>query len=316
MAGPQLSPRFYYTFGPHEPAYTLASGESIELVCPDSDNELSDGRLLTAQEREKVTPPMLEANPMAGPIFVQGAEPGDHLAVTIEKITLDRRRGQTLIKPGHGLIGQELLEVNAADDPMPQRLLEWDIDVQRGTATLENGFGSRAVVLLLKPFVGCIGVCPAQGERVSAMFSGQHGGNMDLPLTAQGTTIYLPVHEPGGLLMLGDLHAAQGHGEIVGGAIETSGRVTLKVSLVKGKPIEAPRFEDARVIAAAGCDNDLRTAIRRAYAHLLTMVVERSGLNRWDAYMLISQCGSLVVGGLLEGPFTVAACLSRDLLDG
>lgn len=310
-----LSPRFHYTFGPHEPAVTLRSGQSIELICPDSDNRLSNDRVLSDEQRYPPdAPPWSHGNPVAGPIAIEGAQPGDQLAVTIDRIVLDRADGQTLIARDHGLVPALLLEPPDGRDTMPRRLYRWRLDHDRGIAQLENPIGDRAVSIPIRPFVGCIGVCPAQGQSLHTLYSGAHGGNMDLPLIAAGTTVHFPVFYPGGLLMLGDLHAAQGHGEIIGGGIETSGRVRCTVRLVKDQPLDAIRFDTPYLIAATGHDGDLRAATQQAYAHLLSFVIDRTGLNRWDAYHLISQTGSLMVGGLLTPPFTVAACIEHRAL--
>jgi acetamidase/formamidase len=114
--------------------------------------------------------------------------------------------------------------------------------------------------------------------------------------------------------MLGDIHAAQGHGEIIGGAIETSGTIDCTITLIKRNPLCAPRFADDTQLAAVGLADDLRDAVARAYAHLLDWIVAEYQLNRWDAYNLISQRGSIVIGNLGLPPYPVAACIEREHL--
>lgn len=302
-----FSPRFHYTFEPHTPTLTIASGTRLGIICPDSDNALSDGTLLPTERRQSGEG-VFQGNPCAGPMFVEGADVGDCLEVTIHAIELDRGFGQTGLAPNHGLLSAETL-----GSTPPSHLYRWAIDPKSGLASVSNPLGIRPIAVALRPFIGCIGVCPAQGS-VSALMSGVHGGNMDIPLSAPSSKVLLPVFRPGGLLMLGDLHAAQGHGEIIGGGIETSGKVDCTLTVIKDRPIATPRFINDTSVATVGLDDDLRTAIARAYGHLLDWIVADYPLNRWDAYNLISQSGSIVIGNLGLPPYPVAACIERACL--
>ncbi len=313
-----FSPRFHYTFAPHAPQLTIDPGTSLCIICPDSDNMLGDGTLLPPERRERLTgAPRIEGNPCAGPIFIKGAKAGDCIEVKIESIELDRHFGQTGLAPAHGLLTQEqLLGTSSASSgrTVPRHLYRWKIDAAAGFASLDNALGDLPVCVPLNPFVGCIGTCPCTGHEASTLVSGCHGGNIDLPLSGAGSTVLLPVFQDGGQLMLGDLHAAQGHGEIIGGAIETSGRVNCTISLLRHTSIPAPRFRNATMIAAVGLHADLRTAIAQAYAHLLEWMVTEYALNRWDAYNLISQAGSIVIGNLALPPYPVAARILLALI--
>src|SRR5690606_29569524 len=124
--------------------------------------------------------------PVAGPVAIEGAQPGDMLAVTIDRIVLDRADGQTLIDRDHGVVPARLLEPPDGSDPVPRRLYRWRLDHDRGIARLENPIGAHEVTVPIRPFIGCIGVCPAYGSSVHTLYSGAHGGNMDLPLTTSG----------------------------------------------------------------------------------------------------------------------------------
>jgi acetamidase/formamidase len=312
-----FSPRFHYTFGPHEPATLARSGADLVVICPDSDNELSDGTLLRVDQRAQ-GPGLFEGNPMAGPIQVENAQPGDVIGVEIQRIELDRATGQTGLAPGHGLLPVHLASRPGKDGPAPQipRLLyRWSIDAQCGMAELINPIGDKPVRVKLDPFIGCIGVCPKWGQSISTLFAGTFGGNMDVPAIKPGATLYLPVYQPGGLLMMGDIHAAQGHGEIIGGAIETSGRIHVRIHLHKHWSIESPRVRDAHRLYAIASDGDLRTAIQHAYAGLLDWLGEDEfGLHRFDAFNLVSQTGGVLIGNLVTSPYSVAAYVPVDAL--
>ncbi len=310
---PFLSQRFHYTFGPHAPTLRIAPGATLRVICPDSDNELGDGQLLRPDQRQRFEGGALfEGNPMAGPIFVEGAEPGDSLHVRIERIHLDRATGQTGLAPGHGLLPSHLLVPpggRSEPAPVPRHLYRWQIDQADGVAKLLNPLGDRPIVVDLNPFVGCIGVCPRWGQSVSTLYSGSHGGNMDIPLLRAGATIELPVFHEGGLLMMGDVHAAQGEGEIIGGAIETSGQIDCRITLEKQTKLKAPRVRDVLQLAAIGIDGDVRGAIQNAYAHLVDWLARDYGLNRFDAYHLVSQTAGVMLGGLTIAPYAAAACI-------
>lgn len=306
-----LSPRFHYTFGPHEPTLTIDPGDRLAIVCPDSDNAFADGSLLTPDQKQRPTDaPYFDGNPMAGPIYVRGAVAGDSLAVRIDRIELDRDYGQTGLAHGHGVLPPHLL----TGGEVPRHLYRWRLDRAGGVATMENPLGPRAHRVPLRPFVGCIGTCPRWGQSVSTLEKGQHGGNMDLPLTVAGSVVRLPVQCDGALLMMGDVHAAQGHGEIIGGGIETSGVVHCTIDLIKARPTPSPRFEDDECLAATGVGGDVLTAIQQAYAHLIDWVTGDFGLNRWDAFNVISQCGSITLGNLSGAPIVVAASVPKSAI--
>lgn len=316
-----LSPRFWYTFGPHLPAITVVSGSELNVICPDSDNRMSDGTLLRDDQRQSAADGAFAGNPMAGPIAVEGAESGDTIAVEILDITLDRADGQTGLTPGHGLLPMHALAPPSVDGPagagIPSHLYRWSIDAVEGVARLRNPLGDWPITVPLDPFVGCIGVCPRWGQSISTLFAGSFGGNMDVPAVRPGATLYLPVWREGGLLMMGDIHAAQGHGEIIGGAIETSGAIHCRVTLIKDRAttIDLPRVHDGKQLLTIASDGDLRAAVQQAYAQLIDWLAsDEFGLNRFDAYNLVSQTGSTILGNLVTTPYTVAASVPLDVL--
>ena len=199
-AAPEFfSPQFHYTFGSHEPLIRIESGDSFCVICPDSDNKLADDTVLPKERRQDGSGnDLFEGNPVSGPIFVQGAECGDVLAINIHDIELDRASGQTLLAPGHGLLSSDELlqpdeffsaERGRNDEPVPQHMYEWSIDPIRQTATIKNPLGDQPIIVPLRPMVGTIGVCPPWGQSLSTLLADVHGGNMDLPILGSGTTI-------------------------------------------------------------------------------------------------------------------------------
>jgi acetamidase/formamidase len=162
--------------------------------------------------------------------------------------------------------------------------------------------------------IGSIGVCPPWGQSISSLYAGDFGGNMDLPLVRPGATLFLPAFCPGGHVLVGDIHAAQGAGEIVGGGIETSGIVTLSLGSLRDRPMSSPRMIVDGHLFSVATHGDLRAAVSTGYSHLLDWIVTEGALNRWDAHQLISQVGRLEIGGLSSTSSTVAAGIAIDLL--
>lgn len=313
--------RFSYVYGHPTPSVELAPGETVVVACPDSDNFCADGtplppeRLVGPTVGAGVASPAFAGNPVAGPIAVVDAHAGDTLAVRVDAIRLDRATGRTLLAPGHGLIPSWMLTDDPAGPTVPRHMYVWSIDPTAGVARLANPLGRPDDVQApLRPFLGCIGVCPPNGQLISTLYAGSHGGNMDLPIFAPGAVALLPVFTDRAGLALGDVHAAQGHGEIVGGGIETSAEVTFSVRVQPGDGLAFVRAIDATRLYAVASDGDLRQAVQHANANLLRWLDRWLGLNRFDAYQLLSQCGELILGNCVTSPYTAAAALSLDAL--
>ncbi|MEZ6191074.1 MAG: acetamidase/formamidase family protein [Phycisphaerales bacterium] len=315
-----ISSRFHYSFAAHRPTLKVRPGTSLRVTCPDCDNALADGALLPAEQRLIDAPGTLEGNPLAGPIYLEGAEPGDTLSVRIDAIELDRELGLTLLAPRHGLLDDcqvsspESDKESAQPRDTPRHMYRWSIDTKAGTATITNPLGGERISVPLNPFIGSIGVSPPHDGRITSLHCGASGGNYDLPIIKPGVTMYLPVNHPGALLLMGDLHAAQGHGEAIGGGIETSGKILCTLGVMKGVAITHCRVRDATTLWAIGMHDDLRLAIRDAYAELLDWVAPTGTAYRYDMYNLLSQAAQVVVGNLNEAPYPAAAGIAIDCL--
>lgn len=311
-----VSREFHYTFGPHAPTLRVSPGMALRVVCPDCDNELGDGRKVTPADPRGGASAVFPGNPVAGPIWVEGASAGDAVAVRIERVVPDRVRGLTLLSWGHGLLTPDMLVSSdeRAREVIPTHLYEWKIDVESARAELTNPLGTDPVRVSLNPFVGCIGTCPRWGQQVSTLLAGDFGGNMDLRAVAPGATLYLPAHCDGALLCMGDIHAAQGDGEMIGGAIETSGTIDCTIHLVKGANLPTPRLRDAGMLGVIATAGDLRWAIQRGSAELVRWLSRELGMNRFDAYVLVSQSARIQIGGLGPPPNAVLTSVPFEVL--
>lgn len=242
-------------------------------------------------------------NPIAGPIAVAGAEPGDALAVHVEDIRLGAVApyAVTMVVPGvGGLCGGGAPAFRADTRICP---IEGD--------TVRFPIGRGELRLPARPMIGTIGTAPAREALESLKFGPEHCGNVDCPDLTVGSTILLPVNVPGGLLSLGDVHAAMGDGEITGIALETSADVVLRVDLVKAKDspyVGCPQLETADIVGSIGCHfgQALDTNVRAGFADLVERLRRRYGLDVTEAYELLGAAGGVRVHQSVEGGWSAA----------
>lgn len=314
----RLTPQtYYYTFGPNEPALTIRPGDVVVAKTRDARGYDQDMELLPEElkQRSDVTQ-YRESNPLVGPIYVEGAEPGDILAVQIKRIQLNRDYAWSRHIAHFGSLtgetpGRELL----LNEPIPEDLFDWQLDLERNVANLElkrSQLGS--VEIPLHPFLGSIGVAPRFGRIEMSLTPGEYGGNMDCVETKQGTTLYLPVWVRGGYLAFGDVHAAQGDGEICGVALETTAEVELQVYVLKDVSADWPRMEDAEHIMTAGSGRPLMECVRVAQVELVKWLVNGYGFDRWEAWQLNSQVGTMRIGNIVDPSYTVVAKFPKRYL--
>src|SRR6202790_4047150 len=175
-------------------------------------------------------------NPLTGPFYIEGAEPGDTLAVKILDLEVDGDQGVGAFAPGFGALN-ETNYTPMLHPPLPERVWFYPIDHAANTATFKALDSDFSVKIPMHPFFGCIGVAPANGEARSSVVPAEFGGNMDSPEASAGNTVYFPVNVKGGLLYIGDGHAAMGAGAGTGSAIEVPLRARGQLCLIKGRTI-------------------------------------------------------------------------------
>ena len=235
-----------------------------------------------------------------GPIFVNGAQPGDMIEIRIRSIDLRLPIAGQGFSPGRGLLPE--------DFPTAKDRVLW-IDLKNKTTEYAPG-----VVVRLRPFWGVIGVAPPLSMgRVGSGPPSTFGGNMDNRDLIGGTTLYLPIFNSGALLSIGDGHAAQGYGEVCLSAIETSLKGEIQVILHKNKPLKQPRAETPTHFMTMGLHTDLNEAAKIATREMLDWIVEMKGLRRDDAYMLASSAMDLVVTQVVDGTKGVHAFIPKAI---
>lgn len=228
-------------------------------------------------------------NPLTGPVYVEGAEPGDVLAVKIHDIQFPSETGWSVYLPGAGALAR----------PMGDRMYSRKIKVADGEVHVTDD-----ISVPMKPMIGCIGVAAADITMSTVMPSYPTGGNMDLTDAAPGSTVYLPVQVEGALVYIGDLHAVMSRGESSFVAIEAAGEATVSVDLVKAPKddnslarLRAPRVETPDEIVAVGLGNPVQESIVMAYESLFDVLTTDKGLSNEDAYTLMSAVAHTELGG-------------------
>ncbi len=296
-------PELKTVYGPLPPVMHIKPGEIIDTTTVDADGKAAE------QAGFKVNGP----NPLTGPFYVDGAQPGDMLKVKFIAIAVNAKDGFGSAGPGFGALNSSHY-TPVLGAPIPK--LEWTypVDQAANVATFQAKDSSFSVPIPLHPFLGCVGVAPADGETRSSIVPAEFGGNMDAPEASVGNTLYLPVNVPGALLSFGDGHAAMGDGEVDGTAIEISMKVQIQVDLVKQKKIDWPRFENENYIMAVGVYRPLDDALRIAFTQLIAWIHESYGLSEMDAYELLSKVGEIHLDEMVDPNYVVVAKINKKFL--
>jgi len=251
-------------------------------------------------------------NPQTGPFYIEGAEPGDMIVVSIEKLETNRASANSgsllapyTVDPG---------AIAARVDRDPKRIT-WTIDKARGVARLDQvEMQPGGIELPLKPMLGCIGVAPARKEAIGTAVPGAFGGNMDYASMGAGVKLMLPVNEPGALLFLGDGHARMGEGEVVGSGLETSMDVEFSVDLVKKKVIAWPRLETDTYVMVLGSARPLLEAFQHATTELQKWLVADYGMTERGAQILMGQAAEYEIANVVDPNFTVVAKMRKAMV--
>jgi acetamidase/formamidase len=298
-----------YTFGGTAPVRHIQTGTRIISWTEDC----FDGAVnQPGQLPSKVMVPGHD-NPQTGPFFVDGAEPGDTLAIHIEKLEPAGSTGVSAFFPGFGALnGTDRTAMLGAE--LPETVWFFDVDRPRGIVRSRASDGRRPWEVPLEPFLGCLGVAPAGGEVRSSVVPDTFGGNMDCREVRAGNTVYLGVGMPGALLSFGDGHYAQGDGEILGTAVEGKMNVEIKVDLLKKRQTPVPRIESVDALMSIGVSRPLEDAARMAYKDMVRWVQEKTGMNDMDAYLFVSHNVQASIAQMVDPQYTVIARLSKSRL--
>jgi acetamidase/formamidase len=308
---------FYTTYGANQPALIINPGDTIIAPTVDAGGNDHQGNPISEENRQFMKGTILSlSNPLTGPFYVNGAQIGDILQVYIEKINLTRSSAYSKIMPHFGSLSEEAPGRRLLfNESLPEKNYEWKLDLKKniGSIKLHNSILKQASIPL-HPFIGSIGVAPRYGRIETSLTPGEYGGNMDCIETAEGATIHLPVFVEGGYLVFGDVHAAQGDGELCGVALETSASIEIKVNIIKNKPIDWPRIINNEWIMTAGSSRPLMEAYKIAHYEMLKWLCDDYGFDKWDALQLLSQVGKSRIGNVVDPNYTVVAKFPKKYL--
>lgn len=293
--------RFYNSIGSHPLALSIADGDSVIAQTVDAHGFDFAGKKIGERP-----------NPMTGPFFIAGAEPGDTLQVSIAEIRMTRPTGWTF----------NTLSANTVDPQAVPRFpkgvkTDWLIDVNAGRARLANPpAGLKDWSVAVEPMIGCFGVAPDLGQAISTATSGRYGGNMDYRGFGAGVAVLFPVSAPGALFYLGDVHAQQSDGEIVGTGIETAAEVTFSVRVLKNKRIGWPRGSNAADIFTIGNARPLDQALQHATTEMADWLMEDYSLDEIAASHVMGQVVRYDIANVFNPAYSVVCRIARSALTG
>jgi acetamidase/formamidase len=256
-------------------------------------------------------------NPQTGPFYVEGAMPGDVLAITLTSVSLNRDYATTLEQFVKRSLPLEVIKPVFARNA---RLVKWTLDREAGYAYPQTTHEHLANFKVpLTPFMGCVAVAaPLKDKEPETYFAGQFGGNMDFYKVAQGVTIYLPVFHDGALLYIGDAHAVQGDGEITGDALETSMDFSLVTKVIKSTELilRFPRLEDSEHIMAMATHETMEEALKLATLGLLEWVQNDYSLSLNEATQVLGSSIEYRIPTLAGPRVAIIAMLKKERLKG
>ena len=291
--------RYYNTLGPHEPVLHIADGDTVVTSTVDAFGHDEEDRAVAGR-----------GNPQTGPFYVEAAEPGDTLALHLDRLYPNRDIGYTSTVLAPNVVDPAIVcELPVRSDA------HWQLNRLAGTATLiEPATRLGQYTLDLAPMLGCFGVCPADGQAISTATSGPHGGNMDYRGFVSGVTALFPVLTRGALIFIGDGHAVQGDGEITGTGIEISFDVQFTVHLLKGKTIHWPHGENSTHIFTVGNARPLDQAAQHATTEMFHWLQQDYGLDAIGASILMGQCVEYELGNMYDPAYTFVCKIGRHHL--
>ncbi len=303
--------QYAFTFGGVAPVRRVAPGTALRLWSDDA----FCGALRSATDLSSEKVDLRYVNPQSGPFYVEGAEPGDTLAIHLVSLEPARDWGVSAHIPFFGGMTSTDRTVTL-QDALPDSTYLYQLDRAKGLVRFEAKHGELVVDLPLEPMLGTVGVAPAGREVRSSLVPDRFGGNMDTPQMRAGTTCYLGVNVEGALFSVGDGHYRQGEGEACGTAVEGAMTTTLIVDLVKGGGPAWPRLEDDTHWMTVGSSRPLEDAWRIGQGELVTWFGELYGLHAMDAYQLLSQITEAPIANVVDANFSSVVKARKALLPG
>jgi acetamidase/formamidase len=301
--------QYAWTFGGCEPVMRVQPGEILDLYTEDA----FGGRIRSSEDlpSRSIVYPFI--NPQTGPFYVEGAAPGDTLAIHLIDVQPARDWAVSTTVPLFGALTSTKF-TPTLQPALPERTWVYAVDRAARDVTYRALDSDYEVRLPLEPFLGTIGVAPEAGEARNVLVPEAFGGNMDTPEARAGTTIYLGVNVEGALFSIGDGHYTMGEGEVCGVAVEGAMNTLLTVEVIKGVSCAWPRLEDDESIMVAGSYRPLEDAFRIAHTQLIRWISEASGLSIMDTYQLVTQASRSPIANVCDANYTIVAKMPKRYL--
>ncbi|MEP7026688.1 MAG: acetamidase/formamidase family protein [Actinomycetota bacterium] len=301
--------QYAFTFGGVAPIRKVRAGTMLRLWTDDA----FCGSIQRTTDMPSAVLNMPFVNPQTGPFYVEGAEPGDTLALHFVDLRPARDYGASCTIPFFG--GLTSTDRTATlQDPLPERTWIYEVDRERWTVGFQAQSSDFRLDLPMNPMLGTVGVAPAAGEVRSSLVPDTFGGNMDTPEMRAGATCYLGVNVEGALFSVGDGHYRQGEGEACGTAVEGAMDVTLIVDLIKGGGPAWPRIESDDELVVVGSSRPLEDAWRVSQVGMVMWLTELYGLDKLDAYQLLSQISQAPLANVVDANYSALSKVRKDLL--
>jgi acetamidase/formamidase len=301
--------QYAWTFGGAAPVARIRPPAILEVFTEDA----FAGRVRSENDLVTEVCEFPFVNPQTGPFYIEGAKPGDTVAVHFVSIEPARDWGASTTIPLFGALTSTHLTA-LLNEPLPELVWMWHFDRAAGTCRFNARRGDYAVDLPMNPMHGTVGVAPAMLEVRSALVPEAFGGNMDTPEMRAGHTCYLGVNVEGALLSLGDGHARQGEGETCGVAVETAMNTVMIVDLIPGRPCPWPRLESDTHLMTAGSARPLEDAFRIAQSEMVYWLAGEYGFDLLDAYQLITQAIESPLANVCDPNYTSVAKMPKAYL--
>jgi acetamidase/formamidase len=301
--------QYAFTFGGVAPVRRVVPGTVLRLWTDDA----FCGSIRSTADLPSTSLTMPFVNPQTGPFWVEGAEPGDTLALHFAELTPARGYGVSCTIPLFG--GLTSTDRTATlQEPLPERTWIYEVDSERGTVGFQALASDLHIELPMEPMLGTVGVAPAAGEVRSSLVPDTFGGNMDTPEMRAGATCYLGVNVPGALFSVGDGHYRQGEGEACGTAVEGAMNVVLVVDLIKGGAPAWPRIESDGHLVVVGSSRPLEDAWRASQVGMVGWLSDLYGLGQLDAYQLLSQVSLAPLANVVDANYSALSKVPKALL--
>jgi acetamidase/formamidase len=294
--------KFHRAFsGSIPPALHINSGDTIKTTTVDAGGRDAKG-----------TPRSMGGNPETGPFYIEGAMPGDTLAIKFHRIRLNRDSAGSGDRIVAGAVEPYYFRDEKFDDKFNS---EWKLDREAGVAMLAKPTDRlKNFKVKMVPMLGCVGVAPPANQTYRSGWLGSWGGNMDYNGLREGVTVYLPVYQEGAILFVGDGHALEGDGELNGDALETSMDVEFTVDLIRGKSTQGPRFENDEYLMASGIGGSLQDALQMATTELARWLERDYKLSANESNVILGTSIRYDIAEVVDPQVHIVAKVSKSVL--